>query len=370
MSKRIILMYISEVSGHHSATIAIEKAVHILDPKAEVLNINGFNYTNPISEKVVNSIYMGVIKKFPKVWDYLYDNPKIARRISNMKERLHKFNAPKIKKLFDEFMPDAVACTQAFPCGMAADFKKHYQSSLPLVAILTDYAPHTYWIYNTVDYYVCPADAVAERLIQKGVAPEKIRVLGIPFSPEFNNPVSKNEIMNRLNINNGCGNILIMGGGQGLGPIESIVRSLEKIKKPINVIIVTGTNKKLYARLERKAKQFKNNILLFSYVSKMNELMSVADIIITKPGGITTSEALSKNLPMIIINPIPGQEASNADFLCQNNAALQVADPKRIYLTVERLLNNPAQLKSVRDAAAQISKPNASMDIARLLLEL
>ena len=144
--KRIILMYISEVSGHRNAALAIEKAIRILEPNTEILNINAFNYTNPVAEKITNSIYMGIIKIAPKIWDYLYDNPKVVKRIEKAKENIHKANSPKLKRLFDKFMPDAVICTQAFPCGMVADYKKTYGASLPLIAVLTDYVPHSYWI--------------------------------------------------------------------------------------------------------------------------------------------------------------------------------------------------------------------------------
>src|SRR4030042_5622343 len=161
--KRIILMYISETSGHHSATLAIEKAIKALAPNTEIMNINAFNYTNPISEKIVNRLYMGVIKRTPKLWDYLYDNPRVVKKIENIKETIHKFNSPKLKKLFDKFNPDVVLSTQAFPCGMVADFKKTYGSDIPLIAVLTDYIPHSYWIYDMVNYYVTPSQEVTLR---------------------------------------------------------------------------------------------------------------------------------------------------------------------------------------------------------------
>ena len=185
-AERIILMYISEVSGHHSATIAIEKAIKILSPDAQILNINGFNYTNPISEKIINRLYMGIIKRTPQIWDYLYDNPSVAKNIEKIKETVHKLNSPKLKNLFDRFKPTAVVCTQAFPCGMVADFKKTYNSDIPLIAVLTDYIPHSYWIYDAVDYYITPAQEVGHLLAEKGVDTKKIKNFGIPFDPKFN----------------------------------------------------------------------------------------------------------------------------------------------------------------------------------------
>ncbi|MDP2904906.1 MAG: glycosyltransferase [Candidatus Omnitrophota bacterium] len=369
-NKRIILMYITEISGHHSATLAVEKAIRSINPRAEILNINAFNYTNPISEKVINRLYMSVIKRTPQIWEYLYDNPVVAQNLEGIKEAIHKFNSNKLQKLFDNFRPDVVACTQAFPCGMVADYKKTTGSILPLVAILTDYIPHSYWIYDTVNAFVSPAEEVSARLIQKGVDPEKINTLGIPFDNKFNNFIDKTQVRRALGLDPSVFTILIMGGGQGLGPIKKIVKSLEKTSKPVQEIIVTGTNKKIYKSLKHKVKDSGKKIKLLGYANNVNELMSASDIIITKPGGITTAEALAKKLPIIIIKPIPGQEANNTAYLTAMGAAIKLDFPQDINLVIDDLISNPAKLSGLRQAVMRISKPNASMDTAKLLLNL
>ena len=368
--KRIILMYISEVSGHRSATMAIEKAIKTLQPEAEILNINAFKYTNPISEKIINRLYMGVIKNAPGIWSYLYDNPKIVKKLENIKSNIHKMNSPKLLKLFEKFKPDAVICTQAFPCGMVAHYKENYPTALSLIAVLTDYIPHAFWVYDTVDYYITPSIDVTARLTKKGVPEAKIRALGIPFDHEFNQPLAKNKLFRKYGLNPDIPVFLIMGGGQGLGPIKSIVKSLEKVKGGLQEIIIAGTNKKLYKSLKRKIKKSKNKIILFGFINFVNELMDISDIIISKPGGVTTAEVLSKNIPMVIIQPIPGQEAGNSDYLIEKGAAVKIDDPKKINLLIEELLNSPQRLNRMREACAKIGKPNASLDIAKLVLNL
>lgn len=369
-AKRVILMYISEVSGHHSATLAIEKSIKKLSPGAQVLNINAFNYTNPVSEKIVNKFYLGLIKTTPQIWDFLYDNPRVVKKLTNIKEAIHKFNSPKLKLLFDKFSPDAVCCTQAFPCGMVADYKKAYRSDIPLVAVLTDYIPHSYWIYPDINYYIVPSEEVGLRLIEKGVNPEKVKPLGIPFDPEFNAGASKGEVFKQLGLNPAAFTVLIMGGGQGLGPIKTLVASLEKVKPQLQEIIVTGINKKLYKSLKKAIKEYKKKILLFRYTDKINEFMSISDVIVTKPGGITAAEALAKKLPMVIVKPIPGQEANNTAYLVEKEAALKLDDPKKINLVIEDLILSPDKLKRLSYSAGRISKPDASVDIAGLLLNL
>ena len=362
-------MYISEVSGHHNATLAIEKAVMRLDPGAEISNINAFNYTNPVAEKIVNSIYMGIIKVAPGIWDYLYDNPRIVKKLEAAKKNVHKTNSPKLKKLFERLKPDAVVCTQAFPCGMVADYKQTYGSNLPLFAVLTDYVPHSYWIYGGVDCYITPSEDVSLRLIRKGVPSGKVKSLGIPFDPKFNDALDKESIFRKHKLSPGIPTLLIMGGGQGLGPIKKIVKSLEKINREIQEIVVTGTNKKLYNSLLRKVRKYKKKIIVFGYTQNINELMYISDIVISKPGGVTTSEVLAKAKPMIIVKPLPGQEANNTAYLTQKGAALKIEDPREINLVIEDLLENPHKLSQLREAARQISKPNASLDIAKLLIK-
>jgi processive 1,2-diacylglycerol beta-glucosyltransferase len=362
-------MYISEVSGHHSATLAIEKALRILQPDTQTLNINAFNYTNPISEKIINRLYMGVIKRTPQVWDYLYDNPKVVKKIEKIKEAVHKFNSPKLKILFDRFKPDAIVCTQAFPCGMCADYKKTYNSNIKLIAVLTDYIPHSYWIYDTVNYFVTPSEDVSISLMKKGVIFDKIRPLGIPFDPKFNEARDRNKLTQKFKLNPDIPTILIMGGGQGLGPIKTIVKSLEKVKREIQELVVTGTNRKLYRSLKRKIKKYKKKILLFEYVNNINELMGISNIIITKPGGVTVAEVLAKRIPMIIVKPLPGQEASNTNYLTEKGAAIKLDEPKDINAVVEDLFANAVQFNQICESARLISKPNASLDIARLVLD-
>jgi len=368
--KRIILMYISEVSGHRSATMAIEKALKEISPDCEILNINAFNYTNPISEKVINRIYMEVIKHTPKVWDYLYDNPSVVKGLEKIKKSVHKSNSPKLKKLFDKFNPDLVVCTQAFPCGMVADYKKAYSSNLPLVAVLTDYIPHSYWVYDTVDYYITPSEDVSERLAKKGVASSKIKSLGIPFDHKFNQRLNSAEIFHKLKLDANKPVVLIMGGGQGLGPIKTIVKSLEKVKPDIQELIITGTNKRLYRSLRRKIRHYNKDIHLFGFVQNIHELMFISRVIISKPGGVTTAEVLSARLPMVIVKPIPGQEVNNTNFLVHKGAAIKVDEPKDVYRVIEELLEDKTKSENLKLAAAQIAKPNASMDLARLLLSI
>ena len=245
MSKRrVLLMYITKVSGHRQATVAIQQALRQLDPEIEVPAINGFGYTYPILEKIVNKAYLSVIKRTPKVWDYLYDNPKIVKNSQSIQNFLHKTSHEKIAKLIQRHRPQAIVCTQAFPCGMVADYKISHNLDILLIGVLTDFSPHSYWINEGVDYYVVPSEEVKERLVVKGVAPERVRVYGIPLRPRFNEPVDRVAIAEKMGLDPEVPTILVMGGGQGLGPIKKIVKSLGKMNMFVQIIVLSGVNKK------------------------------------------------------------------------------------------------------------------------------
>lgn len=371
MSKfRVLLLYISEVSGHRQAAVAIENALKIIDPAVETLNLNAFNYTNPISEKIVNRLYMGVIKRTPGIWDYLYDNPSVIQKTLKIKEAIHKHNSPKLKKLFDEFKPNAIVCTQAFPCGMASDFKKTYNSSIPLIGVLTDYAPHSYWIYDNVDYFIAPSQEVKERFIQKGVSADKIKVHGIPIHPKFSIKHNPKELAAKFNLSIDKPIILAMGGGQGLGPINKIVSAFKKIRIDSQLAVITGNNQKLFRRLKRRAEKSKKKIALYQFINNIDELMEISTLIITKAGGLTTAEALAKGLPMVIIKPLPGQEEINTTYFLDKGAAIKITNERLLSQFIQDLISNPAMLKGMRQSALGLSKPSSSLDIAKLILEL
>lgn len=372
MSKtKVLLLYISEVSGHHQAALAIENALKLLNPEVEVLNLNAFNYAYPVTEKIVNRLYMGIIKRTPGIWDYLYDNPSIVKKTQKIKESIHKHNSPKLERLFAEFAPQAVVCSQAFPCGMVADFKKTYNSGIPLVGVLTDHAPHSYWIYDNVDYYIAPSDEVKERFIQKGVPQDKIKVYGIPVDPKFSQKHNRDELANKFGLSLDKPVILAMGGGQGLGPLKKIVSAFGKMRIDSQLVVVAGNNKALYRSLRRLAdKPQRNKILLQGFVNNIDELMEISTLVITKAGGLTTSEALAKGLPIVIIKPLPGQEEINTTYLLHKGAAVKITDDRLMLKFIQGLLASPLTVKAMQESAFRISKPNASMDIARLILSL
>lgn len=367
--KRVLLLYISVNSGHQKAALAIEKALNLLDPEVEILNVNSFNYTNPLVEKVINRTYLSVIKNRPEVWEYLYDNPKVFRSLGRLRDLIHRFNSGKLKTLLDEFKPDVIACTQAFPCGMIADYKVSFGLDLPLIGVLTDCYPHSYWFFDSVDYYVVNSETATNKLAENGIPREKIKVYGIPIDPKFADNVDANAVKGRLGLDAERPTVLIMGGGQGLGPIAELVNELNRASSPLQMIVIAGSNKRLFDWLDRRKHSLRAKTVVYGFTSEVAELMSVSTLIVTKPGGLTISEALSKRLPIIILNPIPGQEAKNTEYLLSEGVAVKADNAADAALLADMLLGNSSKLEQMRVNAQRIAKPRSSVDIARLILE-
>ena len=366
---RVLLMYITKVSGHRQATVAIQSSLKQLNPAIEAPTVNGFGFTYPILEKVVNKAYMSVIKRTPKVWDYMYDNPKIVKNSQSIKNFLHKSSYEKIAKLFKRHDPDVVVCTQAFPCGMVAHYKQKHHLKTTIIGVLTDFSPHSFWINDGVDYYVVPSIEAKERFVNKGIPSDAIKVYGIPLRAKFSTQLDKKPIAHKLGLDPNIPTIVVMGGGQGLGPIKTIVKSLIKVKMDFQLIVLTGVNKKIINSLKRYTRKSKKKILIYEFANNVDELMELAAVIITKPGGITTAECLAKGLPMIIVDPIPGQEMRNTDFLIKKGIGIRVDDTNDIGEEVELLLQSPERLAVMSKAAYENAKPYAALDIAKLILD-
>jgi processive 1,2-diacylglycerol beta-glucosyltransferase len=384
--KKVLLLYISNNSGHHRATKAIEEALHLSSTDVKVVNMNCFNYTNPVFEKVLNSIYNKVIKIKPEVWENLYDNPKVYRKTRKLRRLIHKMNSNKLERLIKKSNPDVIACTQAFPCGMVADYKKKIQKKknkaknkdkinkkhkdFDVIGVLTDYAPHSYWMYDNVSAYIVPSKQCKQRFIESGIEKDRIYPFGIPISPKFFKSTNKEATRRSLRLSDDLPTILIMGGGQGLGPIEDLIYAINTIEAPFQVIVVCGTNKKLKKWLEKRKLLFRKKMAILGYTREVEMLMDVSDIVVSKPGGLTTAEALTKNLPIVIVNPIPGQEAKNTEFLLGEGVAVKAKSPLDAAVLIEDLLNDKKKLKQMKENTQKHSQPQSAIKAAELILDL
>ena len=371
MKRRVLFLYLTKHSGHYAAAVAVEQALRRLHPNMDSMLLDSFSHANPILSKVTLKAYLAMLKTAPEIWEYMYDNPEFQVRTQKIRDLLNRGNSKKLEKVIAQFQPDVVVCTQGFACGVIASWKQATGRRQPLlVGVLTDFVAHRYWANEQVDLYITPNEETKQTLVNQGVSPERVCVNGIPISDKFDKPVDKAAVIKSLGLRPNLPKILLMGGSLGLGPMKSAIRKLDKLPQPFDLIAVTGKNNELRERLERKGKKLRRPITILGFVENVHELMEISEVVVTKPGGITTAECLVKQIPMIIINPIPGQEAKNSEFLLSQGVAVQAEDGNDVMLFIDDFLRNPEKLRQMRASAARFSRPHAADNAAKALLNL
>ncbi len=309
--------------------------------------------------------YLAVLKTAPEIWEFMYDNPEFKERTRKIRELLNRGNSKKLQSLLDEFAPDTVVCTQGFACGVMASWKRSNKRDTPrLVGVLTDFVAHRYWADSQVDLYIVPTDEIRHSLVGQGVAAERIQVTGIPISSRFQGSSDREAVLAGIGLKPGLPKILLMGGSLGLGPMKSVIRKLDKLPQPFEIIVVTGKNNELQRSLSKRGRKLRHETRILGFVDNIHELMDVVEFIITKPGGITTAEALVKQLPMIIVSPIPGQEAKNTQYLLGSNVAVEAQDASDVMLYADEFFRNPVKLREMRQAAATLGRADSAATAA------
>jgi processive 1,2-diacylglycerol beta-glucosyltransferase len=362
MNKRVLFLYISLSSGHQRAADAVREALALLAPSWETFGIDSFSYAYPTIGKIIARTYLEVLRRTPILWDYIYDNPDVETATREIRDVLNLISAPKMKGLIRRYIPHALVCTQAVPCSVFAAEKRRGNISMPLIAVVTDFAIHSYWVYPEVDLYCVASEEARRDLIRHGIPAMRITVTGIPISPSFLKNLPKEKARSMLHLDPRRPTALVMGGSQGLGPLQAMLDRLHSLN--LQCIVTTGLNRELFRTLRQRYAR-DHRVRIFGYTRTIGALMDAADMLITKPGGLTSSEALAKGLPLIITNPIPGQEERNAQYLDNQGVAERADAPEEIARLVQSWLDHPHRLHQLAEKAQHSAKPYAAMDVAR-----
>lgn len=367
----ILFLAVSAGGGHLQAAEAIKEYMEENYSESKSRIIDAYKYISPIIDKVVIGGYLKTLKNSPKLWGKLYEMAEKDENVNDLSKTLNKILSFKIKRLVRELNPDVIVCTHPFPLQMACNLKRKGQIKVPIVNIITDYATHTFWVNECVDAYVVANENLVGEMEDRGVSKEIIYPLGIPIRNKFLTKKDRNEILNKYRLEDKK-TFLLMGGSLGLGEIKKLFLILLKSPHNFQLVIVCGKNVKLKKQLERiyfKSMSSKR-ALIIGFTEKIDELMAISDLIITKPGGLTITESLTMKLPIAIISPIPGQEEKNATFLLNSGVGIRVTDVKDIERTLYQLLGNPLRLRQVKEMSEYLSKPNSTKDIVNLLFRL
>lgn len=351
---KVLFFSVSIGAGHDLAANAVIEALRSRYPECQTRLVDTFKYINPVLDKVISGSYMESLKFSPKIWGYLYSLAEEGEKLVDLNHILSKLVSVKTTRLINDYKPEVIVCTHAFPAGILSLLKGRGKVNAPIISVLTDYTVHPFWIHEHIDTYVIPCRDLKYHMLKYGVAEQKIAPLGVPIRKQFAQLRDKGCIRRSLGLKD-ITTILVMGGGLGLGEIEDIMRVLGNCHLELQIVPVTGRNEKLKAVLELIPTSNSNKV--FGYVENMADLMQASDFIVTKPGGLTTAEMLAVGIPMIIVNPLPGQEERNTEFLLNNGVAVKVRRTEQLVPQLETLMHNEKRLLQIREMAETIANP-------------
>ena len=367
---RILILSAATGGGHMRAAHALEEAIRRKSPETEVRVVDFLKEISPILDKTICDGYHFLATKTPKVFGKLYQKTNEETPFSQIVPKFNSLFCQKLVPLMEEFRPDVVVTTHPFATEMVSRLKEKGALFAPLICIMTDYGPHKAWFADRVDAYIVSAQDMVEEMVMMGVDRNKIFPFGIPVHSVFFYKEDKNKLQQELGLTPGLPTILIMAGSFGVTNIAKIYRSIAVIDMPFQMIVITGRNQRLYDYFSEIIPESPKKTKLVFFTNEVEKYMHASDLIITKPGGLTVSEALACNIPLAVFDAIPGQEEDNANFLLQHEMAIRIQKGEDCADSIRALLQDHERLEKMRSSCASFDKSQSPTNILSLIGEL
>jgi processive 1,2-diacylglycerol beta-glucosyltransferase len=374
MKKKVLLLSASAGAGHVRAAQAIEKAFQELGGVREVRHVDILEFTSKVFRHLYSKAYIELVNKMPEVPGWFYDKFDTPWKNERRRLALDKLNTRPFVKLLREYQPDLIVCTHFLPAEIVSWLKAKERIASRQAIIVTDFDVHAMWLCHHYEQYFVAIDESRAYLEALGIPRDKITVSGIPIDPVFALPKDKQQMRLKHGLAPDRATILLSAGGFGVGSVDALVNSLLPLQHSAQIVAICGRNEKLKKRLAKLAARIKPDATVilkpFGYTLEMDELMAASDLVLGKPGGLTTSEALAKGLVFVIVNPIPGQEERNSDHLLEAAAAIRCNNLPTLAYKLDRLLADPVRFANMQANACGMAQPNAARNIVQKLLKL
>jgi len=369
---RILLLYAGTLSGHRQAARALKQALNKLYPEVEIRMENIFRHGHPCWGCLLDSLYRVLIRLIPWFWDFIWDSKEIYYLTYLLRSVLYRLNYLRLyKEIIVPFNPQAVVCTFNIACAVCYVIKDKKRADYLLAAVPTDFCLHPYWVYKNVDIYFLPHKGLKKKLLRAGVTLNKVQITGIPVSLDFSRLDDTNQLRRKWGVMKNVFTILLIGGGQGIGPLKEIMLTLNNCELPIQLLVVTGTNRHLRRKLQKIQPRLSFPSRILGYTREVDELMQLSDLLISKPGGLTVAEALVKETPLGILDSLAGQERRNREFLLKKGVAFELKSSRDIVGLVRKLLdNNSFDLENWQRRVRKLARPQAARNVAKKIMNL
>ena len=350
---KILIFSASFGNGHLRAAEAVIEGIRIQEPLAKIIHLDFGDFLSKSINTMIKNIYGEIINHIPKLWGRFYYKTSMVQPRSMSQRFLNKLGQNQFLKYIHVFEPDFILCTYPTVSSILAQLRYENVLKVPVITIITDYTVHSHWVHPSVDRYIVACTEVKDSLLSWGIEGPRIHVTGIPVSPKFEEVMDRGDILSKLGLKLDLPTFLVMGGSYGvLKSANRICKKLANSSVPVQAIIVCGKNRKLYYSLNEVIAQARNPMVRLEYVHNVEELMSVSDLIITKAGGLTVSEALTKHLPLVIYKPIPGQEEENAHFVQRIGAGIVAQTEAELGQLLNHYLRHPEDVENMRKKAS------------------
>ncbi|MFK7693945.1 MGDG synthase family glycosyltransferase [Paenibacillus sp. HJGM_3] len=357
--------------GHEQAARAIVQSAGELHPDVKIDLVDYTEWTHPYLHRISRSLYLHGMKKFPSVYGYIYNATKNENTLSKLLKKGNRLGSSRLVRLLREAKPALVVSTFPLAAGAMSILKQYGLTDARTATVITDHSHHNHWIYPHTDLYLVGSEYVKTSLAGKGIGPKHIEASGIPIRRDFRESYDKPLIRQKHGLDPELPTLLWMGGGYGLfGDAVALVRGLERLSCRLQLVIVCGRNRAVEMRLGEAARRSKHSIHVKGYVDYVAELMAAADLLVTKPGGLSTSEALAMGLPMVLYNALPGQEEDNARFLVHSGVAAEANLGHSLTDMIDRLIRDPERLRVMQEKAMELERKHAAPDAVRRLWQL
>ena len=378
MLKKILLLSASSGAGHIRAAQAIEKAFKEANDEAglslEVRHVDTLKFTNRVFRHLYSKAYIEAVNKLPEITGWVYDKLDKPWKHERRRLALDKLNTRPFVKLLREYQPDMIICTHFLPAEIVSWLKAKERIASRQAIIVTDFDVHAMWLCHHYEQYFVAIDEARAYLEALAIPRNKITVSGIPIDPVFALHKDKHEMRFKHGLAPDRTTILLSAGGFGVGPLEVLISALIPLQHSAQVVAICGRNEDLKNRVSELASGISPNATVMvkpvGYTQEMDEFMSASDLVVGKPGGLTTSEALAKGLVLVIANPIPGQEERNSDHLLEAGVAIRCNNMPTLAYKLDRLLADPERFAAMQENAYAMARPTAARDIVQKLLEL
>jgi len=373
----ILVLSVSAGNGHLRASEALELAIRQLVPRAVVKNVDVLSLSVRPLRFCFSQAYVGLIDSAPSVLGFFYNRmdryrppEQQSHRWDRVRVALEKIGMRRFLKLLRSQPWDLIINTHFLSGEVVASLCEKHQCDAKHVTVVTDFESHRLWATQPCAHYYMATEEAARYLECFGVPGEDITVTGIPIHPVFAVPKNKSECRARLGLSDDRPVILQLAGGHGVGPMEEIFRALLDVEAPIQIVVVAGRNTAAQRQLQTLSVPPRHRATIFGYRNDMDELMAAADLAVTKPGGLTTSEAMARGLPLAIVNPVPGQEERNSDYLLECGAAIKINHVPTLAFKVTQLLCDRERLARLQSSARRLGHPRAAFTVVEHALQL